>query len=63
MGEKSPPGKLSASLGADGLVNRMWERYAGKKGMDKKIVGRSNESGAVGDKQPLAKSVTIPGGD
>ena len=61
--KKTLQANFQPPFGADGLVNRMWERYAGKKGMDKKIVGRSIESGAVGDKQPLAKSVTIPGGD
>ena len=43
-------GRLSAAFGPDGLVKRMWERFALKQEVGKTVVGGSNESGAVGDK-------------
>ena len=64
VGQKVSRGKLSAAFGADGIVERMWERHAVKKLWAKGPFGRGNESGATGyelRQQPEAAQLVVRG--
>ena len=49
MRQKTSRGRLRAAFGSDGVLPKMWERFATEKKVGQAVVGRGCESGAAGN--------------
>ena len=60
---KDSRGKLSAALGTDGFINRMWGEICSQEAVGKGVDGEENEMGAAGtgwqDESPYKEELEL----